>query len=176
MNNFEIAVNQVLKNEGGFVNNPQDKGGATNYGITQAVAQANGYQGDMRKLPINTAIEIYQKQYWIKSGCAPISIYSFNISFLLFDFAVNSGSLNAVKILQQSINKIDKNANLKIDGLFGQKTLNAFENLIGCLDILEKTYLCEIIRYYTKLNQFSTFGRGWINRVTNNIEFLIYKE
>lgn len=58
---IDLMVEKVLKSEGGYVNNPKDKGGETKYGITVAVARANGYKGNMRNLPKQTAIDIYKK-------------------------------------------------------------------------------------------------------------------
>ena len=64
MADFERAVEKTLKLEGGFVNDPDDPGGATKYGITEATARAHGYTGDMRELPLDVAREIYKKSYW----------------------------------------------------------------------------------------------------------------
>ena len=61
--NFERAFEKLLGHEGGFVDHPKDPGGATRYGITQRVARANGYEGDMRNLPISEAKRIARKDY-----------------------------------------------------------------------------------------------------------------
>lgn len=50
------------------MNDPSDKGGETNYGITVATARANGYKGAMRDLPLQTAKDIYRNEYLVKPG------------------------------------------------------------------------------------------------------------
>lgn len=56
--------NGIVGREGGYVNNPDDTGGPTRWGITQAVARAHGYSGDMRDIPRETAIAILTADYW----------------------------------------------------------------------------------------------------------------
>ena len=179
--NFEKALAQTLKNEGvfngktGYVNDKNDNGGETNYGITKAKARECGYNGKMCDIPFNKVKEIYYNEYWKKSNADNIS--NFNISFLLFDFAVNTGVKNACKKLQIAINKIS-GSKLVIDGIIGQKTINAIDKYINnehyhfYVNQLEKTYIAEILNYYSSLSKFNIFGKGWINRVANNIKFL----
>lgn len=180
--NFEKALSQTLKNEGvvngktGYVNDKNDNGGETNYGITKAKARECGYKGKMCDIPFNKVKEIYYKEYWEKTNAS--NIQNFNISFLLFDFAVNSGVKNACKKLQTAINKVS-GSQLVIDGIIGQKTINAIEKYIDSeyyhfyVNQLEKTYIAEMLNYYTSLSKFNIFGKGWINRVKNNIDFLV---
>ncbi len=59
--NIEQYLEELIKREGGYVNNPADRGGATKYGITEAVARANGYKGNMKDLPLDVAKSIYRK-------------------------------------------------------------------------------------------------------------------
>lgn len=59
--NIEQYLDELIKREGGYVNNPADRGGATKYGITEAVARANGFKGSMRDLPLDVAKAIYRK-------------------------------------------------------------------------------------------------------------------
>lgn len=173
---FEKALSQTLKNEGvvngktGYVNDKNDSGGETNYGITATKARECGYKGKMCDLPYETAKQIYYNEYWKKTNA--INIANFNISFLLFDFAVNAGVKNAGKILQTAINKQLGKNELKIDGIVGEKTITQLN--VWC--IFKKTFkdifIAEILGYYTSLSKFNIFGKGWINRVKNNIEFL----
>lgn len=174
--NFEKALAQTLKNEGvvngktGYVNSIHDKGGETNYGITKAKARECGYKGKMCDIPFNTVKEIYYNEYWKKTNAQNIA--NFNISFLLFDFAVNTGVKNAVKKLQIAINKtID--SKLIIDGVFGAETKKQINNCY-CKnrEKFQNIFIAEILGYYTSLAKFNIFGKGWINRVANNIKFL----
>ena len=64
--NIEQFLNDLIKREGGYVNIAADRGGATKYGITESVARANGYKGNMKDLPESLARDIYRKQYWIQ--------------------------------------------------------------------------------------------------------------
>ena len=61
-------IAEIIEIEGGYVNHPADRGGPTKYGITEKVARAFGYQGDMRDLPKSKAFEIYDKNYWQRLG------------------------------------------------------------------------------------------------------------
>ena len=90
---FKTALQFVLKWEGGYVNNENDKGGATNYGITQ-----NTYNGwlssqglpykDVRYITREEVEKIYYKNYWLKAGCEKMSP---KFALLAFDTAVNMG-------------------------------------------------------------------------------------
>lgn len=93
--NFERAFEKLMGHEGGFVDHPKDPGGATRYGITQRVARANGYEGDMRNLPLSEAKRI-----------------------ALFDAAYNSGVEQATQWVQRAAGATD-------DGIIGPKTLLA---------------------------------------------------
>ena len=59
-------VDALIEREGGYVNHPADRGGATNFGITEAVARAHGYGGAMRELPRREAVAIYRRLYWLR--------------------------------------------------------------------------------------------------------------
>lgn len=61
--NIEQYLDELIKREGGYVNNPADRGGETKYGITEAVARTNGFKGNMKDLPLDVAKAIYKKQY-----------------------------------------------------------------------------------------------------------------
>ena len=62
--NFQECLNEVLKKEGGYVNDPNDSGGETNYGITKNVAVSFGYNGNMKTIPMDIVAQIYKKKYW----------------------------------------------------------------------------------------------------------------
>ena len=178
---FEKALTQTLKNEGvvngktGYVNSKNDSGGETNYGITKAKARECGYKGKMCNLPYETAKQIYYNEYWKKTNAN--NIIQFNISFLLFDFAVNAGVKNAGKILQTTINKQLGRNELKIDGIIGEKTITQLN--VWCIykRSFQSIFIAEILSYYTSLKNpntgFAKNGAGWVNRVVKNIHFLM---
>ena len=185
-NSFENALAKTLKNEGvlngktGYVNSKNDSGGETNYGITAAKARECGYKGKMCDLSYETAKQIYYNEYWKKSNAA--NMPNFNLAFLLFDFAVNSGVSNSCKKLQTAINKVS-GSELVIDGIIGKKTIDAIEKYTKgeyfyfFVNKIEKTFIAEILAYYTSLKNpntgFSKNGAGWVNRIVKNIHFLM---
>ncbi|WP_283202086.1 glycosyl hydrolase 108 family protein, partial [Acinetobacter baumannii] len=74
--NIEQYLEELIKREGGYVNNPADRGGATKFGITEAVARASGYKGNMKDLPLDVAKAIYKKQYWTATRFDQVNIIS----------------------------------------------------------------------------------------------------
>ena len=100
-NIFQKALNFVLAQEGGFSNDPDDNGGATNLGITQRVF--NGYLAHKGLKPLSVkninrlqAEEIYRVNYWLKTGCHKMSPI---FAILCFDTAVNMGVSRALEFL-----------------------------------------------------------------------------
>ena len=89
--NIEQFLNELIQREGGYVNDPTDRGGATKYGITEAVARANGYKGHMKDLPLDTAKAIYKKQYWTSPRFDQVNIINSKVAEELLDTGVNCG-------------------------------------------------------------------------------------
>jgi lysozyme family protein len=122
-------IDEVIAREGGYSNHPADRGGPTNFGITQAVARANGYAGDMRQLPRGVAEAIYRRLYWERPGYAFVAEIAPNVAAELFDSAVNMGPATATAFLQRALNALNRNQkdypDLKTDRLVGAKTLAA---------------------------------------------------
>ena len=99
---FKKALQFVLKWEGGYVNNPNDKGGATNKGITQGTYNSwlisKGQQRkDVKFISQSEVEEIYYKNYWLKAGCQNMSK---KFAVLSFDTAVNMGVGRVREFLQ----------------------------------------------------------------------------
>ena len=158
MSDFDKAFELLIGNEGGYVNNPKDPGGETNWGITKAVAVANGYAGDMRTMPKETAKGIYKKMYWDKLQCDQLG---FVVAFQLFDAGVNHGNSQAVKFLQRALSVVD-------DGVIGAKTIAATNSLDDLQIVM--LFNAERIEFYSSLKTFSTFGKGWVRRVASNLK------
>ena len=158
MNSFDRAFDVLIVNEGGYVNNPKDPGGETNWGITRTVAVDNGYSGSMKLMPKETANGIYKKIYWDKLQCDQLP---FVVAFQLFDAGVNHGNAQAAKFLQRALSIAD-------DGVIGAKTIAA-TNALDDLQIV-MLFNAERIEFYTALKTFSTFGKGWVRRVASNLK------
>ncbi|GLV22580.1 hypothetical protein TomMM35A_24280 [Sphingobium sp. TomMM35A] len=124
-------IEEVIAREGGFSHHPADRGGATNFGITEAVARANGYAGDMRRLPRALAESIYRRLYWERPGYAFVAEMVPEIAAELFDSAVNMGAATATGFLQRALNALNRNQkdypDLKVDRVIGAKTLAALK-------------------------------------------------
>lgn len=122
-------IARLLGIEGGYANHRSDRGGPTRWGITQAVARAYGYTGEMRVLPQGTAIEIYRKRYWLEPGLDQIAEVAPALAAELFDTGVNMGTATAITFLQRALNVLNRRgrdyADISADGRIGTVTLAA---------------------------------------------------
>lgn len=170
MMNIDDIINATVKAEGGYVNDPSDNGGETNYGITIATARANGYKGSMRDLSLQTAKDIYRNEYLIKPG---FNTFPSPVAAELFDTGVNMGPSTATKFLQRAINAL-YGSNLVVDGKLGSATRQAVTDYLksrnNAESILVKVLNClQGVRYVELVESNPTqrkFINGWIaNRV-----------
>jgi lysozyme family protein len=129
MINIELLIDQLIQREGGYVNNPNDKGGETNYGITIAEARAYGYAGPMVSLPKSTAFTIYKNEYWLVPGFDKVEQTMHALAGELFDTGVNMGPTTASKFLQRALNVLNRQASdfpdLIVDGRLGKLSFYA---------------------------------------------------
>lgn len=160
--NFDIAFSRTVGAEGGYVCNPADPGGETCWGVTVAVARANGYQGAMRDLPLETAHIIYQARYWTPLRCNDLPP---PLAFQVFDAAVNHGVKQASRWLQSAavMPLADQ------DGSVGPKTLSAVAQFRA--DVLVLRFNAQRLAFYAGLPTWPAFGRGWARRVADNLNF-----
>ncbi len=132
---IDQVLDTVLRNEGGYVNDPRDRGGETNWGITIATARANGYQGPMRDLPRTLALAIYRKQYVEAPGFATVAQASEAVAAELVDTGVNMGPQVPSKFLQRALNGLNNQGrdypDLVVDGDLGGKTMQALRSFLG---------------------------------------------
>lgn len=163
MSNFKVALKRVLKHEGGYVNNPHDKGGETNYGVTIGTARQFGYTGSMRNIPMTVVEEIYKARFWDALNCDEYATkYGFAFAFQLFDAGVNHGACHAKRMLQRAVGVVD-------DGIIGKITKQAMNDKAHSLTDL---FNAERIHFYTKISSFNHFGRGWMKRMSDNLKFV----
>lgn len=155
---FEDAFDHLITFEGGFSNHPDDPGGATMYGVTEAVARANGYTGHMRDLSLDQAKAIYRKNYWDACQCDAMPD---PLKYPLFDAAVNSGAGQSIKWLQAA-------AGVKADGAIGPMTRQAVN--MAAPQVLRQQMIGRRLRFMTELKNWQTFAKGWSRRVAAILE------
>jgi lysozyme family protein len=102
-------IDELIAREGGYVARTADRGGPTRYGITQAVAKAHGYAGDMAKLPRDTAATIYRADYWTKPRLDAVAALAPKVAAELFDTGANMGTGTAAGFLRRALNALNRN-------------------------------------------------------------------
>ncbi len=107
---IDELIAEVIEREGDYVNHPADRGGATRWGITEAVARAHGYRGEMRAFPRDEAARIYERIYWLRPGFDRIAPIAPQIAAELFDTGINMGPSVAVAFLQRALNALNRGA------------------------------------------------------------------
>lgn len=155
----------IAQVEGGYVFDPKDPGGETNYGISKRSYP----QLDIKNMTLNGACTIYVNDF-IKPTYSDwwVSIGEPNMALFIGGFAVNSGPKPALKIIQRLCNNV-LDMSLLVDGVLGDKTLNAIEQLKEPLlseKQVRQKIIGSIIEYYTSLDRFNIYGKGWMNRVS----------
>jgi lysozyme family protein len=106
----DALIEEVIGREGGYSNHPADRGGPTRWGITEAVARAHGYRGDMRSFPRERAVEIYRLLYWLRPGFDRVGVHAPELAAELFDTGVNMGPPTAAGFLRRALNALNRGA------------------------------------------------------------------
>ena len=124
-------VDQLIDREGGYVDHPFDKGGPTRFGITEAVARAHGYRGEMESLPCEEAVAIYRRLYWLRPRFNEVADRLPKVAAELFDTGANMGPAVAATFLQRALTALNRGgadyADLTPDGRIGTQTLKALD-------------------------------------------------
>ncbi len=130
----ETLIDGVIAREGGYSNHHADRGGATCWGITEAVARAHGYRGAMRALPRAEAASIYRRIYWLRPGFDRVAEYAPRLAAELFDTGVNMGPEIAAGFLQRALNALNRGAkdyaDIPADRRIGPATLAALAGFL----------------------------------------------
>lgn len=155
MDNFTTAINRVLGNEGGYVNNPADPGGETRWGISK-----RSYPRlDIANLTREAAVELYHRDFWAPAGldALPLSVAS-----QVLDFAVNSGTGTAIRALQRAVGVAD-------DGVVGPHTREALA-AAEPHDLVMRL-LASRLRFMAALKGWPAFGAGWARRIALQLDY-----
>lgn len=174
MANFDDAFENIIGSEGGYVNNPADHGGPTNFGITLATmtryllthGKPAATIADIQALTLVMAKKIYKQLYWDAMMLDNCETYP--IALILFDQAVNRGTLGVTKIVQIS-------CGIKVDGIWGKQTLGAVNMspwrrvFINIINEIQDEY----VQIAKKDPSQMVFLAGWINRSQKFFEYLV---
>jgi lysozyme family protein len=158
---FSKALAHVLIHEGGYVDHPEDPGGATNFGITLATLQ--GWRGravskaDVRALTKAEAGDIYRARYWDACRCGELPE---PVALIVYDAAVNHGAARAAKLLQEALG-------VTADGRIGPVTLDAAGSAEPRALVTEIAARRMVL--YGNLAHFRTFGLGWSRRLMGTL-------
>ena len=154
--NYAQALKQVLKYEGGKVDDPRDPGGRTAYGITQDTYDAWRKKQNLPTVDVFTISQadvaaIYRQEYWdrIRGDDLPAGV-----DFAVFDYAVNSGVSRAAKTLQAVVGVTQ-------DGQIGPQTIQAAKTYVA-MAVTNKR-----LAFMQSLSIWSTFGKGWAARIAD---------
>ena len=158
---FETCLTFTLREEGGFVNNPKDPGGATNFGITLGVLRAFKNDpslgvDDIRNIDQDTVRAIYQADYWNRMRCDALPA---GVDLMVFDHGVNAGPARGVRSLQAALGFDPTDQ----DGANGPHTIAAATAADATATIGAMADNQEA--YYRSLASFADFGNGWLARL-----------
>lgn len=145
---FDKAIGRVLGHEGGYVNNPADPGGETQWGISKRSYPLL----DIKTLTRERAVELYHRDFWARAG---LDAMPFAIASQMLDFAVNSGIATATRALQRAVGVAD-------DGIVGPHTREAIAAMQP--HDLVMRFLAERFIFWTGCKGWPEFGKGWVRR------------
>jgi lysozyme family protein len=155
---YPEAIRRLLASEGGYVNHPSDPGGPSNFGITihdyRKYVKADANPADIRRMTVDEATEIYRSKYW---GALRADELPAGVDYCLFDYAVNSGTARAPKVLQRLLS-------VPVTGRVDEATLAAVRASESRKLVQE---ICaERMRFLQSLRTWPVFGAGWSRRVS----------
>lgn len=168
MQNIDEIANEIVRREGGYVNDPDDPGGATNFGVTIHTMRRLGLDltgdgkvtaADVKALTINQAIDIFKKHYFYKPK---IDQLPQALQASVFDMQVNAGG-NAIKVLQRLLVKFGED--VTADGVLGPQSLRATHNVWAKAEgHLVDAYGIERRNYYYRLADRRPASRKYARR------------
>ncbi|UWR23751.1 holin-associated N-acetylmuramidase [Sulfitobacter sp. S190] len=179
MLNVRQIAEEIVKREGGYVNDPDDPGGATNFGVTIHTMRRLGLDldgdgrvtpGDVKRLTRAQAVEIFLRHYYERPL---ISHLPKALQASVFDMYVNAGS-NAVKILQRLM--VEMGYAVTVDGALGPQSIAAVraahqaapDHLVDAYGIARRNYYFRLADRRVASRKYARTragGKGgWIKR------------
>ena len=169
MNNYAPAIKQLLENEGGYVNDPSDPGGETNFGI----CKRDNPDLDIKNLTKEFASDWYHKHYWLKYGFHLIN--DDRLARWLFNHVVNCGEHPVIKCIQTALQTILHRANrfdisITIDGVIGPQTIKLINEWYKTTDLLmvENNLWNHYEQLMQKNPKLEKYRNGWHARCYQN--------
>lgn len=165
--NFEKAIERILSHEGGFTQNPADRGNWTSGRIGVGKLKGTKYgisamsypDEDIKNLSWERACLLYLRDFWTPLNADKLHD---GVAYQLLDFAVNSGISNAIKAYQRALG-------VKADGVFGALSLKAADAMTESDQIL--LVLAERLDFMASIKSWTDFGRGWARRIAANLRY-----
>jgi len=152
---FYVAIGRLLGNEGGYVNDPQDPGGETNWGISKRSYPTV----NIKELTRDQAIALYKRDFW---DAAHLDGQAFGVAYQMLDFAVNSGISPAIRAIQRAVSCAD-------DGHVGPVTVAAIAAM-AAHDLIMR-FLAERLIFMTGCKNWEFAGKGWARRIAADLRF-----
>lgn len=152
---FNTAFDRLIGHEQGYVNNPNDPGGETNWGISKRSYPLL----DIKNLTRDQSKEIYLRDFWNRINADKLPD---GVAYQLFDFAVNSGIETAVRYFQRALGVAD-------DGHWGTFSQAAADQASESDMIMGLN--AERLDFMTRLSNWPNASKGWARRVSQNLRY-----
>lgn len=170
MADFDRAFEYLAPLEGGYVDDPDDRGGATKYGISlrfyKEKVDQYANEEDIQEMSLDEAAELYQEFFWNALGLALLD--SQRVADRVFALAVHAGLRPAVRVLQKALVSAGGWDKLAVDGVLGPETLYAVNSNALDQTTLLRDLRLETLEFYRRiLSQrpaLEKFRRGWERR------------
>lgn len=146
---WDSCFRLLMENEDGFVDDEHDIGGQTKYGISKKAYP----ELDIPSLTMQQAKDIYYRDYWARCKCDYLPDA---LSVAVFDYAVNSGNIRAIKDLQLALG-------VTVDGIIGNQTIGA-ANRVPLKPVIKEIH-DRRMKFLMSLKNWKYYGNGWGARV-----------
>ena len=153
--NFDTAFDRLMGHEGGYVNDPNDRGGETKWGVSKRSYPDE----DIPNMTQARAKELFRRDFWDKVKADRLHD---GLAWQLSDFAYHSGAETAVRYYQRALGVAD-------DGRWGPVSQKASEAMSESDQIMH--VIAERLDFLTRLSNWPHHGKGWARRMAHNLRY-----